>query len=199
MNTPDDLQALWQQSPVASGRKGDEMLAIVEKKSRTFDRKIRVRNWVECIAGVVVAAAFGWIAFAIAPNAVVRSGAIIVVLSAVWVIFYIVRYGGNPAPVPDQTLASYRQALTENYDHQIRLLRNVKYWYVLPPYIGVLTLSAGILMEVSKHRPLNPKDFVSPAICTTVSVLIWWLNEGYGVRKLRKERESLLEATKGLE
>jgi hypothetical protein len=60
------------------------------------------------------------------------------------------------------------------YDRQIALWRSAKYWYVLPLYASMLTAFAGVV--AMSAAPLG---------------FIWWLNEGYAVRKLAAERESL--------
>ena len=78
---------------------------------------------------------------------------------------YIRRYGSSalPDPMPDQSLAAYRQALAAKYDHQIRLLRSAKFWCLLPMYLAVLVMLAGVLLDSAlEHvRSFGPTPFPS--------------------------------------
>ncbi|HUD99430.1 MAG TPA: hypothetical protein VMR62_07625 [Bryobacteraceae bacterium] len=169
------------------------MLAIAMDRANRFDRMIRQRNWRESAAGVLVAAIFGFIAWK-SPNTLALAGNLVVAASGLWYVFYMLRYGhGAPLPAPDRSLGDFQQALLGQYDHQIRLLLNVKYWYLLPPYVGLLLASAGIMMaEAAKGQPGWPQ-LIAVAVYTAVFAVVWWLNGTYGVRKLRTARERLLK------
>ena len=82
-----------------------------------------------------------------------------VAASGLWIVFCMLRYGREaPSPAPDRSLADFQQALLRKYDHQIRLLKNVKYWYLLPPYVGLLLASAGIVMaNIARAKPAWPQ------------------------------------------
>jgi protein-S-isoprenylcysteine O-methyltransferase Ste14 len=188
MNKPDDLEQLWKTQPVDPAVKGEEMRKIVLKKTEKFDRTIRRRNMREMIAASVVAVAFMCIAWA-QHNAIERAGSIILVAGALWIIYYMWRYGAEPPdPSPDQTLEGYQRALVRKYDHQIRLLRGVKFWYLLPIYVGLLTGSAGLLKKQADKGTLTWGAALFPLFYTLVFAAIWWLNEVYGVRKLERMR-----------
>jgi hypothetical protein len=196
MNTPDELEALWKTQPVDPAVRGEEMRKLVLNKTEKFDRAIRRRNMRETVAAVIVAVAFTVIAWG-QHNGIERAGSIILVASSLWIIYYMLRQGAEPAdPSPDQTLAGYQYALVRKYDHQIRLLRNVKFWYLLPMYVGLLTGSAGMLKEKAERGPLTWVDALFPAIYTLIFAGIWWLNEGYGLSKLQRMRQ---QVTSGLE
>jgi hypothetical protein len=97
-----------------------------------------------------------------------------------------------PDPNPDQTLEGYQRAMVSKYDHQIRLLRNVKFWYLAPMYVGLLTGSVGLLKErVEKGAPIW-LAVVFPLVYTVLFAFVWWLNEVYSVGKLRRMRERVL-------
>ena len=95
---------------------------------QTFDRSVKWRNRIEIAAALVVAGFFayaGWIQH----NAIERAGCAIVVAGALYIIYYIRRNGGEPPdPNPDQTIEAYQRAMVSKFDHQILLLKNVKYW-----------------------------------------------------------------------
>ena len=188
MNRPDDLEQLWKTQPVDPAVKGEEMRQIVLKKTEKFDRTIRRRNMRETVAAAMVAIFFTYIAWG-PPNGLVRAGSIILVAGALWIIYYMRRHGTEPPdPNPDQTLEGYQRALIRKYDHQIRLLRKVKFWYLAPMYVGLLTLSAAMLKERADKGTLTWADAMYPAVYTVVFAAIWWLNEVYGVRKLERQR-----------
>jgi hypothetical protein len=195
MNDQDELQTLWKSLPPYGGLKGSEMLEIVEKKTQKFDRMIRIRNRLECIAAALVVVFFSWTAVR-APNIVMKAGCVVVAGGAAWIILYMLRYGKAKTAVdPSESLASYTQALVRGYDHQIRLLKSVKYWYLMPMYIGLLILSAGVSMQAAQAGIPVWVSLVGPALCTIVFGVIWWLNEVPAVRRLQNERAQLLAIT----
>jgi len=192
MNTPDELEQLWKTQPVDPAVKGEEMRQLILKKTEKFDRTIRRRNIRETIAAAVVAVAFTYIAWG-QNNGVDRAGSIILVASSLWIIYYMWRHGTEPPdPNPDQTLAGYQHALVRKYDHQIRLLRNVKFWYLAPMYVGLLTLSVGTLKARAEKGALTWVDAIYPSVYTLLFAAIWWLNEIHAVGRLRRMREKVV-------
>ncbi len=170
-------------------------MTMIQQRTQRFDRTIWIRNLVECIAGGVVFALFVWVVVR-NPDTITKTGALIVAASAVWIVFYLVRYGKSaPRVDPAQNLTSYAHALAERYDHQIRLLRSAKYWYLLPMYAGLLTISAGVLSQHAKAGGLNWRDVLDPAFYTAVFAAIWWLNEYVMVRRLLQFRANVLAMT----
>ena len=192
MNPNDELQELWCGQPIATVANKEELVEIVKKKTRQFDRMIFRRNLRECAASLVVTAMFTFFA-AHTRDPLQRAGYIIIAASGLWIIFFLIRYGRSSAPAnPDQDLEAYQRALVERYDRQIRLLKSVKYWYLLPPWIGLLIGSAGVVLSEARKGRLGWYDFIGPAIYTAVFAFVWWLNEAYGVARLRADRARVL-------
>jgi hypothetical protein len=196
MTTPDELRELWHTPGPRPGKRGEEMLTLVIEKTRTFDRQIAVRNAVECIAAALVVAMFGWFALK-APNEIVRIGMIVVALSGIWIAYYILRYAGGPKNLdPGMDLSAYGRLLRENYDQQIRLLRRVKYWYLLPPYVGIVIGNIGLWVQLtSEGRNLGVRlaSLAGFIFVTALFAGVWVLNERHGVRhieRLKKELQS---------
>jgi hypothetical protein len=130
------------------------------------------------------------------PSGLMRLGSGIIVAGLLWIVYYIRRHGTEaPEPHPDQTLAGYQRALISKYDHQTRLLRNAKFWYLLPLYLGLLTSSAGMLKAHAAEGALTWMDAIGPLVYTLVFAGVWWLNEVHAVRKLQKMRAQVLSAT----
>jgi hypothetical protein len=189
----DELGRLWSSQTRGPQIEGEKMLEIVMREANRFDRVVNRRNWREWIAGGFVAVFFVFVALA-APNALVRAGAAVIAASGLWIILYLARYGREAAdPTPDQTLLGFERALLRKYEHQIRLLKNVKYWYLLPPYIGLLLMSAGQILQHHRVAPLGWVDFIRPAIYTAFFAFVWWLNEMFAVGRLQEKRARLLE------
>lgn len=199
MNAQDDLREIWHSQPALPARTGEDIMTMVQERTRRFDRTIWMRNLIECIAGGVVCVLFLWVAVR-NPDTITKTGALIVAASAVWIIFYLVRYGKSATRVdPAQNLTSYTHALIERYDRQIRLLRSAKYWYLLPMYVGLLTISVGILSQHTKAGGMNWEDVLAPAFYTAVFAAIWWLNECVVVRRLEQSRSEALSMTEANE
>jgi hypothetical protein len=186
-----ELRELWTAKSPAQQSKGEEMLALVERKSAQFDRTIRWRNLRECVAAPFIAGYFGWLSFH-QPNLLSQIGCLWTAASSLWILYYILRHGKPPAaPEYEQSLNGYREQLRHKYDHQLQLFKSLKYWYLLPPYLGLLMFCAGQISHAAQRRALGLSDLLGPAAFTAMFALIWWLNEGPGVRCIEKARRAL--------
>jgi hypothetical protein len=191
MNKPDELERLWQTQPVQTDIKGEEMRQIILRKTEKFDRTVRWRNLREVLASAVAGIVFGYLTWKQA-NGIARLGSALITGTMAWIIYYFWRHGSGPAdPNPDQSAAAFQSALVSKIDHQIRLLRNVKFWYLLPMYVGLLVFSAGGIRDHAATGSLSWRDAISPILCTLFFALIWWLNEGYAVNKLERWKTKL--------
>lgn len=196
MDVRDELRDLWCSQPEdAMAAKKEELVELVVNKTADFDRKVFRRNLRECVAAVIVTAMFTWMAFH-ASNALQRTGLLIVAASGLWIIFFLLRYGrASESADPAQDLAAYRQALVNRYDRQISVLKSVKYWYLLPPWIGVMLSNAGQMVSDAQKGRFGWWDFIAPAMVTAFFAVVWWLNEGWALPKLRAARERTLALT----
>src|SRR4051794_34858584 len=192
MNPHDELRDLWCSQPQQQ-RKGEDMLALVIERTRTLDRRVAARNALEIAASIIVLAGFAFAAWH-APGGIEKLGMAMVAASGAWIAWYVWRKGTGPA-TPDRNadLHSYENLLLDNYDHQIRLLKNVKYWYVMPPYIGLLVAWMGRAVRVG-GEPLGWADYLTLAIFTAVFGLVWILNEVGAVRHLERMKREISSA-----
>jgi hypothetical protein len=186
MNSDNELRNLWCGTAVGeSPMNPEQLLEMAKRRTAEFDRLIRRRNRREICVAIFVAVFFAWSAFK-TDATFARIGMIVVSVSMLWIVGYMLRFGRNPV-TPDASADSetYRRALVEGYDRQIRLLSTVKYWYLLPPYLGMMLLWAAGLFD----RP-HPgwAAYISPVILTAVYAGVWYLNEVYAVGKLRAAR-----------
>jgi len=187
----DELDQLWCGQAIGPPIKGEDMLTIAMRRANRFDRTIQVRNGVECGAAALLTVLFSVMAWK-SPNALACAGNLVVAASGVWIAFYMLRYGRETSLAEDRTLADFQHALLLKYEHQIRLLKNVKYWYLLPPYIGLLLASVGqVMAQTAQGRPGWP-ELIAVIVYTAVFGFVWWLNERYGVRKLKSDHARLV-------
>ncbi|MBZ5680376.1 MAG: hypothetical protein LAO24_09755 [Acidobacteriia bacterium] len=167
------------------------MLTLVIERTRNFDRQIAVRNAIECCAAVFVTLLFSWFAWR-APGLLEGTGMAIVAASGVWIAFYILRFGSGPKPLdPGVSLNAYRQLLRDGYDQQIRLLRNVKYWYLLPPYIGLVIANLGFWLRLKASGTPAWGAIAAIGVVTGIFALVWIANEFFGVRHLERLKRDL--------
>jgi hypothetical protein len=167
------------------------MLAMVIEKTRAFDKRIRVRNTTEYLATAVVVLVFARLAWK-APSAMEQTGLAIVAAGGVWIAFYILRFGtALKQPDPGANLTAYRKSLSENYDRQIRLLRNVKFWYLLPPYVGILMAVIGTWWSRAAHGMSFWNAPIAICLVTVVFALVWIANEVAGVRYIQRLKREL--------
>ena len=88
---------------------------------------------------------------------------------------------------PDANAAQYRAALLARIDEQIALTASVRYWYVFPAWIFLAVVFAtGAVRAPNMIRVLQ--FAVEFLLATTVAVAIVWLNERYGMRRLKDTR-----------
>jgi len=191
MNRPDELELLWQTQPVETDVQGDQMRQIILRKTEKLNRTVRWRNIREVLASAAAGMVFAYLTWKQA-NGIARLGSALITGTMAWIIYYFWRYGSGPAdPNPDQSAAAFQSALVSKIDHQIRLLRNVKFWYLLPMYVGLLVFSAGGIRDHAVTGTLSWRDAIGPLLYTLFFAFVWWLNEVYAVKKLERWKTKL--------
>jgi len=200
----DPVCRLWQSAPAGAERDTTQMIEAIQKKARAFERMIFWRDAREIGVAVLMVPIFVYEAIQARPAPFVAAGFI---FAAVCFLFIAGRLWwsrrGGPRPAPEESVAAYSRALVAGYDRQIALLRTAKYWYVLPIYASMLAIHAGVVAmtaaplgrrrEQAPERWLLGVGFLAAVFVLTTALMgfVWWLNEGYAVRKLTAERESL--------
>lgn len=192
MNQEDLIHDIWHSDSSRETRAGGEaMLVAVIERTHAFDRSVAVRNAVEYLACGFVVVWFSWLAMR-APIALVRIGWAIVAASAAWIAFYLYRYGSGPdRPEPAVSLTEYRGLLVESYNRQIRLMRNVKFWYLLPPYVGILIATIGEWMRLASEGKSSAGVLIGLGAVTAFFAIVWVANEIYGVRCIERFKREL--------
>lgn len=173
----EELIRMWQEHSLNPPINAAQLAREISTKVQKFDRGIFWRNFREYAAGVLLMAWFLW--QSVDPSRRMLSVAGIAVVSFVMIYLWLSHRSNKPLD-PSADARSYQKALLARYDLQIRLLSQVKYWYVLPIYAWMVLVLTQISSKASWWR------FV---FVTVLSAFVIWLNESYGVRKLRAERE----------
>jgi hypothetical protein len=186
----DALKKIWrdQPLPLPPPLGGPEAIASMNRKMRRFDRTIWWRDLREVAAGIFIVVVFSWYFFRF-PMPMARVGCVITVLSAIFIDWRLLSSKRRAAR--SSLNASVMEALQvelRKVENQIRLLRSVLWWYILPLTVGATVFFAGV-----------NRDAVARAVFIAFAVLMGlglnWLNQ-WAVRKqlmpLKEELESLL-------
>ena len=186
MTPTDELRQLWQ-SDINEAIDQRELMRELERRTRNFDRMNRRRDFRDIVAMLVVAVVYFWFAVR-AGTTFERVADLWLVVFCGWFILYLRRYAKlSRKPVPEQTLDVYRQALVERYDGQIRLAKSVKYWFILPMWLGQMLYNVAYRVNGGN----NFKFGMVTIFVTAVNAFVWWLNEGLAVRYLDRKRREL--------
>jgi hypothetical protein len=194
----DELQQTWQsQEPVRLSIEPNLLLTLLRRKQRDFKLMIFWRDFREVAAAVVVAVVFtiyglsfgDWPWFLLAGSGVFVGGFMLVDRF---------RRRGRVAAFGDSLIGCVEASLDE-VEHQIWLLRNIFWWYLLPPTIAFV-----IMFAYEAFQIVDPtwgewiELSIRMAIIAVVFVGVYWLNQ-YAVRKeLEPRRQELLAVREGL-
>jgi hypothetical protein len=147
-----------------------------------FDQKIFWRNAREYAAGLALMGVF---LYQIAAGDD-RTGGVLGLICVGFVMAYLWWNHRGMQPLdPVADLTAYRNAALNRYDAQIRLLRAVTYWYLLP-------LMAPMLWQVSRTWATSPWSAVAIVIVdVAVFLFIRWLNVTVATGVLRAGRAKM--------
>jgi hypothetical protein len=193
----DDFQKTWQSQPEARVRVAPEvLLAELRRNQRNFKLTIFWRDFREVLAAAAMTVFFayqgfdkGWAWFSLVGGCLWVGGFILVDRY---------RRRGRAASFGDSLLGCVGASL-EAVEHQIWLLRNVLWWYILPLAIGM----AITLISMS----LQPDDMpwfrwigvgVIGVILTATNVFVYWLNQWAVRTELEPRRQELLAVRESL-
>ena len=144
--TFDDLRSSWQENneESMSAEQREEIVARVCRRVERLGSSICRRDVIETIASV--AAVFFFTRFFLRSDVpVAKIGAAIVVAWAVFIIYKLHRTRlVQKRTCLDASVREFCKTEMERLDRQIRLVRSVLWWYIIPPVIGVNLLFFGV-------------------------------------------------------
>ncbi|ANM31099.1 hypothetical protein ABI59_18240 [Acidobacteria bacterium Mor1] len=201
--TPDDrdfdeLARLWRDQEVdADTWNTEEILMNVKRKSERFDRTIRRRDAVEAIAGALVIGVFGWVSWQ-TPGIIPKLGALFAsgcVVFALWKMYRVQRR--NRGAREDLPLTARLKQEISRVEDQIRLLRRVVSWYVLPLAAGGTVWATTATVPVAETSLALAAASIgvvlagSVVIFSLVGYMVWKLNQRAVERQLIPYRDEL--------
>ena len=198
----DDLQKAWQNQPADMQITIDPamLLQVVKRNKRDFEIAIFLRDFQEITIAVILVPLFfyfglhgGWPLFLLAVMCLFVAG---------YMVCDRIRQRRKRKDIPD-TLRGAIETSLHQVTHQIWLLKNVFWWYLLPFSIGLAALVCSAYWDtVRNYDPdYTPKTLLFLGIYAVLIVLLYWgiyhLNQ-WAVRKellpRKRELENLLES-----
>lgn len=190
---PDNLQEAWQ-SPASHSRltiDADVLLNEVRQSQRVFAGVIFWRDFREIGVAVILvpvwicigwAAGLPWSWYLTVPSLIGVAGFLLIDR---------LRHGGQ-APAADQPLRVHVEFSLTAVEHQIWLLRNIFWWYILPflvPALAFLTQLAWL----SRDRGFNAQHMMVLVGIVVLATMyfIYWLNQRAVRTNLQPRRDEL--------
>jgi hypothetical protein len=183
MNDPEhlneeELMQCWQTSTFGAPdprRLSETMSSHVTQ----FDRKIFVRNAAEYVGGTVLLIWAGYKAFHGQTSGLIMCIGVLFMMGYLWW-----SHRDREVPDPLADARSYQRAMLRRVDKQIRLLRRVWYWYLLPLYVPVWWMA-------SERWQSSPAAAVIAVLIVTAAFgFVGWLNVKFGVSRLKAARQT---------
>jgi len=151
-----------------------KLLSELDSQLKCFDRNIKKRNLREYIAAIIVTLVFGTGAFLI-PGLFSKIGLTIVALYGIMVVMVLRnanKYKPDNYSLPtSEYLVKHREYLVKERN----LLKNVIFWYILPPFVGC------VIFIIGQNRTF-PQMIISILIIFGINAFIYMLNK-YAVKK----------------
>jgi len=191
----DELKDSWQADapgPEPGHRNEEETMQAIRLQAKRFDRKLRIRDWLETTAALVVVAIFA----AVLPsmNWLARAGLGLVIAACFFIAWRLhATRRCRQAVGADRPVAEVLAAEVRRIDDQIGLLESVLWWYILP-------IALGCVMAVAGMRGLGWFTLGYAGLVIALGAFIYWLNQRAvraGLKPRRRELVRMLEADRG--
>ena len=159
----------------------------LRSRSRMLERRIRWRNLREDVGCGVVVLGFGRWAWT-AETLVIRIGACLTVAAAVFVAYYLYRWG-LALPMPGE-MAQRLAAVAvpqDRVERQRDLLRSVWTWYLLPVVPGVVVLNVGVVLA----HPERLSHVVRFAVFAIAMFVVIGLLNGWVANRIQRRIDAL--------
>jgi hypothetical protein len=183
----DELTLLWQQGTSGAPDAGEIARLAGRASLKQFDRSLSFRNMGQYAAGLLLLVAFGW-------NLAVGRSILLSLAAGVCVVVVVGSLWWQHRDLKPLDLSAdaraYHSAMLARIDKQLDLLRNSRFWYLMPLCIP----SIWAILENPNEDSSDPwRDLVVVVALFAAAAL---LNEKWGIQRLRAERakiESLYE------
>ncbi len=168
----DRFRAAWSRQQVGDDRaRGDKgLIEQVRRRIRTFHRRIFWRDALETAAAILVAVVFGSTASYGGTLMQVGAAAVIAAAAVIVIILHTARRRG--VPQIDADVKQRLQGELNAVKRQIKLLRNVLYWYVGPLFVGGLMFGIGLTRSVQAPAGVDPAMLLALGTISQVVILV---------------------------
>ena len=185
----EELQKAWQSQSVRPRLNIDAnvLLREIRHNEQNFDRLIFWRDFREI--GIAFVMAGGFLA---GPMADRSWSFLLLALGCLWVAGFMLvdRWRQRKKqPVSNDPLRACIEASLQKIDHQITLLRNIFWWYLLPLQFGFATLIVSFFgeLELMARQPENiGRNFRLVTFGITALVVLVWVLVFWGVYRLNQ-------------
>lgn len=153
-------------------------LADIHARAQTFQSRVRRRNWIEYAAAAFVCAVFIWTA-ANVPYVVVQTGAVLIVLGAIYVCWKLHELGRAATKAEADAAVSVAAFHRAEMVRQREALSTVWRWYLAPFVPGILVFLGGVSFAPELDTPLAAKASVfvlGVAFIGAMFAAVAWLN-----------------------
>lgn len=196
----DRFKAAWSRQSIEGGfaPPDENTMDQLELRDRAISRKNLWRDAVETTVAILVAAFFGWVARY--GGLLMQVGAAIVIAAAAVIVIVLHTVRRRGAQQSDANIRHRLQGELRAVERQIRLLRNVVYWYIGPLFLGGLMFGVGITISLPAPAGVSPGTLLALGVISQVFILgtvggaIYWLNQVAVRRRLEPLREELVRS-----
>lgn len=174
----EDLQHAWQQQP-ADVSVDEALTTRVKRTSRAFSRQIFWRDLREVAACVLVAIVFGKVALdagsdgAAATWPAWTAAALPIAVAAFFLIDRVILH--RRARPQGEVLAIEIERTAMAVQHQIWLLRNVLWWYILPLALCSILIGVQIILYAPDSFPSWARWAVACLVIVPTGWIDWWV------------------------
>lgn len=188
----DELQQHWKDQERPEDPNMEDVMHGVEVRARKLRRTVFWRDVREVLAALFVVPVFIYMAAKAPPH--VAAGAYACAACALGVAaFLVVDRLRQPQPARDASPADHLREALAGVEHQVWLLRNVFWWYLLPLDIGMAALVAGMFVDMPLPLPARlVVTGIAALIIGGVTVGVYWLNQRARRKQLEPQRDELL-------
>jgi amino acid transporter len=156
----------------------------IRKKVEHLRKKIRNRNILEYLSGVIVITGIIFL-YPEVKTQMTRIFFLWVILSVVWIFGYIYFKASND-PLPkgdsDSTLLAYQK---HQIEREINVGSHIHWWYLFPLFVG----GTGVYFS---SEVFGKEELIGFIIFALIFAIMWWIN----IRAVRKLRQDLKELQK---
>jgi hypothetical protein len=152
--TEEEIKTYWRNSADTQTININQNLLLMNltKQLTGIDKKLKNRDMLEMAAAVLVGVFFS-VQFYLTDSLQTKIGSSILVFSSLLITYKLLAARKTPLQeYAGNTTKSFLLASRNKVQNQIRLLRNVLYWYLLPLYLGLIVFitstTGGLLISI---------------------------------------------------